>query len=84
MTEAKKWIPGYENLYEITVSGRVYSHYKKEFLTRCNDEYGFHIVTLYKKGEKKNHNLFDIWKETYRSIGLQEHEFKGARKAIYK
>ncbi|MEK5360749.1 NUMOD4 domain-containing protein [Peribacillus castrilensis] len=81
--ESRKPIPLYEGLYDMTVSGRVYSHYRKRFLARCNDEYGFHVVSLYKNGQSKDFNLFVLWKETFENK-LSEYDFKGAREVIYK
>ncbi|WP_232329049.1 NUMOD4 domain-containing protein [Metabacillus litoralis] len=82
--EVRKDIPGYKGLYEMTVSGRVYSVKSKRFLARCEDEYGFHIVKLSKQGSKVNHNVFELWKETFKDYNLPEYEFKGALKVIYK
>jgi hypothetical protein len=82
MEEIRKEIEGYEGLYEITRSGRVYSIYSKKFMTRCDDEYGFHVVTLYKHGKKKNHNVFKLWKIAFENE--PESEFKGALKVKYK
>lgn len=74
MNEERKEIPGYEGLYEITQTGRVISLRQNRPLTRCNDEYGFHIVKLTNHERKaKNHNVFDLWKEA----------FKGALKPKY-
>jgi len=77
-----KDITGYEGLYKITKSGRIYSVRRKRFLARCNDEYGFHIVKLTKNGESKNKNVFQLWKKEF--AGIPESDYKGALKAIYK
>ncbi|MFE0506373.1 NUMOD4 domain-containing protein [Peribacillus butanolivorans] len=82
MQEDKRPIKDYEGLYEITKSGKIYSVKRKRFLSRCNDEYGFHIVKLSKDGKSKNHNVFKLWQNEFK--GIQPSEFKGAMKAIYK
>ena len=79
--EQRKLIEGYEGLYEITESGRIYSLSRKRFKTRCNDEYGFHIVKLSKNGKGTNHKVFDLWKKAFSD--LPESTFKGAKKRIY-
>lgn len=81
MEEVSKDIPGYEGLYEITRSGRIFSLKRQRFMTRCNDEYGFHIVKLSKDGKGKNHNVFNLWKDIFKDVS--DEEFKGAKKAIY-
>ncbi|NRG48509.1 hypothetical protein HRF87_27900 [Bacillus sp. CRN 9] len=81
MDENKGPITGYEGHYEITESGRVYSVKKKCIRVRENDEYGFHIVKLSKKGEATNYNLFKLWKKEFPK--LPESMFKGAKEAKY-
>jgi hypothetical protein len=73
-------IKGYEGLYDISETGKVYSHRSKRTLKRCGDEYGFHIVKLYKDGQSSNHNVFELWKAAFPG----ETGFKGTRKIIYK
>jgi hypothetical protein len=82
MQEERRPIEGYEGLYEITQSGRIYSIKKQKYKVRCNDEYGFHIVKLYKNGKGKNHNVFKLWEKAFDN--LPKTEFKGALKAKYK
>lgn len=74
-------ITGYEGLYEITASGRIISVREQRAMTRCNDEYGFHIVRLSKDGAASNHNVFELWKKEFPE--LEETKFKGALKAKY-
>ncbi len=76
MQEERREIQGYKGLYEITRSGRVFSVRRQRFMKRCNDEYGFHIVKLSKNGEKKNYNVFELWKRAFEEVS--ETEFKGA------
>lgn len=82
MQEVRKSIKGYEGLYEITSSGRIYSIRRERMLKRCEDEYGFHIVKLSKSGKGINHNVFELWKLHFST--LNENEFKGAKKVKYK
>lgn len=82
MEEDKRDIKGYEGLYEMTKSGRIFSVKRQRFLSRCNDEYGFHIVKLSKDERSKNHNVFKLWENEF--DGISPSEFKGAMKSIYK
>jgi hypothetical protein len=82
MNEESRSIIGYEGLYEITRSGRVYSLRAKCTMKRCGDEYGFHIVKLSKNGKGNNHNLFKLWEQVFEECDKEE--FKGARKVKYK
>ena len=84
MQEIRKEIKGYEGLYEITKSGRIFSIKSQRFLTRCNNEYGFHIVKLYKDGKNKNHNVFKLWEKAFEKDKYLLSEFKGALKIKYK
>ncbi|QAS54768.1 NUMOD4 domain-containing protein [Halobacillus litoralis] len=82
MKEKHIQIEGYEGLYEITNSGRVYSNRSGKYLTRCNDEYGFHVVKLTNNsGDKHNYKVFDLWKKAFPSE--QPIEFKGALNVKY-
>ncbi|QDQ03319.1 3-ketosteroid-delta-1-dehydrogenase [Lysinibacillus fusiformis] len=79
--EEKRAVPGFEGLYEITASGRILTVRENRPLARCNDEYGFHIVRLTKEGVASNHNVFELWKQTYPE--LEQTNFKGSLKAKY-
>lgn len=81
MEEPRKEIPGFEGLYEITPSGRIYSCSRKRFMARCGDEYGFHIVKLSKNGKGKNFNVYTLWKSIYKDA--PKSDFKGALNAKY-
>jgi hypothetical protein len=74
--EVFKPINGYEELYDISETGKVYSHQSKRTLKRCGDEYGFHIVKLF------NHNVFELWRAAFPRVN--ENEFIATRKIIYK
>lgn len=79
--EEKRALSGFEGLYEITESGRIFTVRENRPLARCNDEYGFHIVRLTKDGVASNHNVFELWKQAYPE--LEQTTFKGALKAKY-
>ncbi|AHN23098.1 3-ketosteroid-delta-1-dehydrogenase [Lysinibacillus sphaericus] len=81
LDEESRAIAGYEGLYEITASGRIMTVRENRPLARCNDEYGFHIVRLTKDGTASNHNVFELWKQTFPE--LEQTHFKGALKAKY-
>ncbi|AIF44519.1 NUMOD4 domain-containing protein [Virgibacillus sp. SK37] len=82
MNEIRREIPGYKGLYEITESGKIISLRQQRPIARCNDEYGFHIVKLTNhKGEKKNHNVYDLWNKIFENA--DKRKFKGALKPKY-
>ncbi|MGG6446540.1 NUMOD4 domain-containing protein [Pseudobacillus badius] len=76
-----KGIKGYEDLYEITKTGRIISLRQQRPMTRCGDEYGFHIVKLTKEGSSTNHNVFNLWQQAFPE--LNHSEFRGALKIKY-
>lgn len=80
-TEESRAIAGYEDLYKITVSGRIITVRENRPLARCNDEYGFHIARLTKDGKASSHNVFELWKQTFPEV--EQTQFKGALKAKY-
>ena len=82
MKEEHRAIKNYENLYEITASGRIFSYSRDRYLARKDDEHGFHIVKLSKEGISSNFNVYQLWRSTF--LELSEEEFKGARKVKYK
>lgn len=83
MQEKRKMIKEYEELYEVTETGRIISLREQRPLARCKDEYGFHIVSLTnKKGHKKNHNVFELWQKAFPE-NQDRTSFKGALKAKY-
>lgn len=83
MQEKRKMIEEYEDLYEVTETGRIISLREQRPLARCKDEYGFHIVSLTnKEGGKKNHNVFELWQKAFPE-NQDRKSFKGALKAKY-
>ncbi|WGG44203.1 NUMOD4 domain-containing protein [Rossellomorea sp. DA94] len=81
MGEEFREINGYKGLYDISESGKVFSHQSKRTLKRCGDEYGFHIVKLYKNGQSSNHNVFELWKAAFPDV--DQTGFKGTKKIKY-
>jgi len=79
--EESRAIAGYEDLYEMTKSGRIITVRENRPLARCNDEYGFHIARLTKDGKASSHNVFELWTQTFPE--LEQTQFKGALKAKY-
>lgn len=82
MHEERRAIKGYESLYEITSSGKIYSLKRNRTMKRRGDEYGFHIVKLTKEGKATNINVFALWKQAFPT--LKETEFKGTKTVKYK
>lgn len=74
-------VMGYEGLYDITKSGKIYSYSRQKFNERCDDEYGYHIVKLTKNNELLNYNLYELWKKHFPNE--DDKEFKGALKIKY-
>lgn len=75
---------GYEGMYKMTVSGRIYSYKHKKYKNSKGDEYGYHTVRLSNKGVAQNYNLFELWQDTFKeelaSGSMRVSEFKGAVK----
>ncbi|MFS0841319.1 NUMOD4 domain-containing protein [Paenibacillus sp. 1P03SA] len=68
MDEEMKDIPGYEGLYAVTESGRIYSHSKKNFKIRNGSPYGFKHVHLYKAGKKKLFKTGLLWESLFKNL----------------
>lgn len=82
MREKRTEIPGYEGLYEITETGRVITLRRQRPMRRCNDDYGFHIVSLTNRdGERQNHNVYELWKDAFG--GCKNSVFNGTLKIKY-
>lgn len=50
-------ILGYEGIYSIHISGRVFSHRAGRFLKNMTDAYGYHYVSLQIGGRRKNEKI---------------------------
>ncbi|WP_214484567.1 NUMOD4 domain-containing protein [Bacillus sp. SM2101] len=81
MSEKRVAITGYEGIYEISESGRIFAIDTGRVKVRCGDEYGYHIVKLVKAGEPKNYSLYKLWKKEFPE--LEDISFKGALKNKY-
>lgn len=79
--EERRAIQGYEGIYEITSTGRIFTLRENRALARCNDEYGFHIVRLNKNGESMNHNVYELWRRVFPD--LDSSEYRGSLKIKY-
>lgn len=80
--EIKRAISGYEGIYDITSTGRIYSHRSQKYLVRCNDEYGFNVVSLWDANRiRKNLNVFKLWQVAFPE--LRNEQFKGALRVKY-
>lgn len=60
-----KDIRGYEGLYGITMTGRVWSYRSKKFLKPRTHKDGYLLVNLYKDGKYKTFSLHRLVAETY-------------------
>ena len=60
-----KDIKGYEGLYAITMTGRVWSYRTKKFLKPANDGKGYLQVVFYKDGKSKHFRVHRLVAETY-------------------
>lgn len=60
MQEEWKYIKGYENIYQISNFGRIFSFYKDKILKLSINKDGYYQTVLYKTGEKPKHKLVHI------------------------
>lgn len=58
-------IKGYEGLYAITMTGRVWSYKRKKFLKPVADSHNYLQVHLYKDNKQKNFLVHRLVAETY-------------------
>lgn len=79
--EERRAIHGYEDIYEVTSTGRILTLRENRALARCSDEYGFHIVRLNNNGESKDHNVYELWRKAFPD--LDNSEFRGSHKIKY-
>lgn len=64
--EEFRWVKGFENLYEVSNYGRVYSHYKGgKFLKGRPQREGYLQVALYKDGKGKNYSVHRLVGEAF-------------------
>lgn len=60
-----KDVVGYEGLYGITMTGRVWSYKTKKFLKPFVSNGGYMIVALYKEGKRKDFSVHRLVAKTY-------------------
>ncbi|MBD0384838.1 NUMOD4 domain-containing protein [Paenibacillus sedimenti] len=65
MEEISVDIEGFEGLYVITASGRIYSKNKKDYKRLYENPYGFKHVHLFKNGKKYLFLTFDLWEKAF-------------------
>lgn len=70
-------IKGYEEIYDITISGRIIVKRSNKARHRNGDEYGYVNVHLSKDGERSLLKTFELWKTAFPN--LSESEFKGMK-----
>jgi hypothetical protein len=76
LKEESKGIKGYEEIYDITRSGRIVVKRNNSVRHRNGDEYGYTYVDLHKYGDRKRSKTFDLWKEVWLPVA-DINEYKG-------
>jgi hypothetical protein len=76
--EEKRSIGGYEDIYDITRSGRIIIVSNKSVRHRAGNEYGYKNVHLHKNGERKLHKTFELWKQAF-GKDADNYEYMGER-----
>ncbi|WP_442956113.1 NUMOD4 domain-containing protein [Paenibacillus sp. MMO-177] len=64
MDEQRVPIEGYEGLYEISATGRVFSLSTNRYRVRKGDEYGYRWVKL----SKKNFRTKELWEKAFGDV----------------
>ncbi|MED0962178.1 3-ketosteroid-delta-1-dehydrogenase [Bacillus cereus] len=77
MVEEKRSIKNYEEIYEMTRSGKIIAKRNGREKVKKGDPYGYKHVHLCKEGERKLYNTFELWKSTFKDAS--ESEFKGTK-----
>lgn len=77
MDEEMRGIKGYEDIYDITLSGRIITKKTGRVRYRSGDEYGYANVHLSKGGERTLHKTYKLWKCAFHDAA--DHEYKGMR-----
>lgn len=76
MEEERRGIKGYEELYDITRSGRIIIKRNNQVRHKEGDEYGYKYVHLHNKGERKLYKTFELWKAAYPDADISEYKNK--------
>ncbi|WP_336770027.1 3-ketosteroid-delta-1-dehydrogenase [Bacillus bombysepticus] len=77
MAEERRSIKNYEDIYEMTRSGKIIAKRNGNEKVKKGDPYGFKRVHLYKNGDRNLFNTFELWKETFKEA--DESEFQGTK-----
>src|SRR5574340_427055 len=68
----RKFIPGYENLYEATSDGEIWSCVSNKFLTPGLGSTGYRFVALCKNGKRKQFLVSRLIASTFLSLHLSD------------
>lgn len=74
MEEERRGIKGYEELYDITRSGRIIIKRNNRVRHREGNEYGYANVHLHKNGKRVLCKTFDLWKEVFGDANVSEYK----------
>ncbi|GAB6461305.1 hypothetical protein bcgnr5390_61150 [Bacillus luti] len=77
MAEERRNIKNYEEIYEMTRSGKIIAKRNGNAKVKKGDPYGFKRVHLYKDGGRKVYNTFELWQDTFKDA--DESEFRGSK-----
>ncbi|MYL47273.1 3-ketosteroid-delta-1-dehydrogenase [Virgibacillus halodenitrificans] len=69
---------GFEDLYDVTQSGRIIAKKTNHVKVFNGDPYNFANVHLYKDGERELFKTYDLWKEVFGGE-FADSEYKGKR-----
>lgn len=69
---------GYENLYDVSLSGRIITKKTNRVKVFENDPYNFLNVHLFKNGERELFRTYDLWKDVFGSE-FSDSEYKGKK-----
>ncbi|RAP74368.1 NUMOD4 domain-containing protein [Paenibacillus montanisoli] len=74
MNEERRAIEGYEEVYEITRSGRIISKRNNRVRHREGNEYGYEKVHLHHKGDRKLFRTFNLWEKVFPDADKSEYK----------
>ena len=72
--EEFKPVIGYEDLYQVTNTGKVYSIKRDMYLTPVTDKYGYYYVNLCKNGEYKSAKIHRLVAQAFLGRKLKPNE----------
>lgn len=76
MEEERRSIAGYEEIYDITRSGRIIIIRNNSARHRKGDEYGYANVHLNKNGQRKLFKTFKLWEKAFGDVDKSEYKGK--------